>query len=286
MLHRLIGEDIGISTVLQSDLWSVRGDKGNLEQIILNLSVNARDAMSEGGRIIIRTDNVVIDKDYCELYPEGRPGEFIRLSVSDTGAGIESNLLPRIFEPFFSTKGVGKGTGLGLSVVYGIVRQHSGWITVNSIPNHGSTFEVYLPAVKEKVSPHTTEKVSIHGLKGNGEKILVVEDSEGVKKFLKSALSENGYQIFIASNALEAQKIFHRYQGKLDLVFSDVVLPDHSGIELVQTLLKEKPDLKILLSSGYTDQKSQWAVIQNRHFPFIQKPYSLIGLLKTIKRII
>jgi CheY-like chemotaxis protein len=242
--------------------------------------------MPDGGRITIKTDNVVLDEQYGETVPEGRPGMFVRLSVSDTGVGIDPAVLPRIFEPFFSTKLPGKGTGLGLSVVYGIVRQHSGWITVQSTPGAGSTLDVYLPAGKEKVVRASDQRVSLEGLRGNGERILAVEDAEGVQEFLRSALSENGYIVFIASNSTEALSIFRKHRGRFDLIFSDVVLPDKSGIELVEILQKENPDLNILLSSGYTDHKSQWTVIQNRRYPFIHKPFSLYDLLKTVKEMI
>jgi two-component system cell cycle sensor histidine kinase/response regulator CckA len=286
MLHRLIGEDIGISTVLHPDLWTVKGDKGTLEQVIMNLTVNARDALSGGGRIAIKTENAEMDEQYAEAIPEGRPGMFVKLSVSDTGTGIDPAILPRIFEPFFSTKAPGKGTGLGLSVVYGIVRQHSGWITVQSTPGAGSTFEVYLPAGKERIVKAADERVSLEGLRGNGERILAVEDSEGVQEFLRSALSENGYMVFTASNSAEALSIFRKHRGRFDLIFSDVVLPDKSGLELVEILLGENPNLNVLLSSGYTDHKSQWTVIQNRRYPFIHKPFSLVELLKTVKELI
>jgi two-component system cell cycle sensor histidine kinase/response regulator CckA len=286
MLHRLIGEDVGISTVLDPDLWTIRGDKGTLEQVIMNLTVNARDSMPGGGRITIKTENRVLDEHYSEIVPDGRTGKFVTLGVSDTGTGIEPSVLPRIFEPFFSTKAPGKGTGLGLSVVYGIVRQHSGWITVQSTPGEGSTFEVFLPAVKEKVFKHSDENVDLGEYRGHGERILAVEDAEGVQEFLRTALTEYGYFVFTASNTADALSIFRKHLGRFDLVFSDVVLPDRSGIELAEILLKEKPDLKILLSSGYTDQKSQWNIIQNRQYPFIHKPFSLFQLLKTVKQMI
>jgi CheY-like chemotaxis protein len=286
MLHRLIGEDIGISTVFHPYLWTVRGDKGTLEQVLMNLTVNARDAMPKGGKITIRNDNVNVDHDYCIEFPEARTGDFVRLSVSDTGAGIDPRVLPHIFEPFFSTKGPGKGTGLGLSVVYGIVRQHSGWITVSSLNGKGTTFDVYLPTVKEKAATTSDEKISIKDFKGDGERILVVEDAQGIREFLRTALAESGYNAFIASNCAEAKQLFSQHKGRFDLVFSDVVLPDKSGIELVEDLLEKKPDLKVLLSSGYTDQKSQWAIIQNKKMPFLQKPYSLLFLLRLIKEVI
>jgi two-component system cell cycle sensor histidine kinase/response regulator CckA len=286
MLHRLIGEDVGISTVLQPDLWTLRGDKGTLEQVIMNLTVNARDSMPEGGRITIKTENKVLDANYAKTVPDGRPGKFVKLSISDTGVGIDSAIMSRIFEPFFSTKAPGKGTGLGLSVVYGIVRQHSGWITVQSSPGEGSSFDVYLPAVKERIFIRSEEKIDLAEFQGNGERILAVEDAQGVQEFLRMALSENGYRVFTASNTAEALAMYRKHMGRFDLVFSDVVLPDRSGIELAEILLKENPKLKVLLSSGYTDQKSQWNVIQDRKYPFIHKPFSLVHLLKTVKEMI
>jgi two-component system, cell cycle sensor histidine kinase and response regulator CckA len=282
MLHRLLGEDVGISTVLYPRPWTVRGDKGTLEQVLMNLTVNARDAMPKGGKITIRTDNVEVDQDYCIEYPEARPGEFVRISVADTGTGIDQNILPRIFEPFFSTKAPGKGTGLGLSVVYGIVRQHSGWITVSSQQNKGAVFDVYIPAVKDRMPQPPEVHKSAAQLMGHGERILVVEDAVGIREFLRAALREHGYMVFMATGYEEALLLFEKQNRDFDLLFSDVVLPDKSGVDLVDALSKIKPDLKVLLSSGYTDQKSQWKVIQNKKIPFLQKPYSLTQLLTAI----
>ncbi len=286
MLHRLIGEDIDVRTQLQGNLWTIRADKGSIEQVIMNLTVNARDAMVKGGRITIKTENAILRTPNPADRPEARSGDFVLLSVNDTGTGIPEDIRSRIFEPFFSTKGPGGGTGLGLSVVYGIVRQHEGWIEVHSEIGRGSRFDIYFPAVKERIAVTHDTAVSLESLRGNGERILAVEDSDGIQEFLRVALRENGYLVTVASNAEEALRLYSQHRGNFDLIFSDVVLPDQSGIDLVEKLRKEKPGLRVLLSSGYTDHKSQWTVIQERNYPFIQKPYSLIQLLSTIKEMV
>ena len=288
MLHRLIGEDISIKTELDPELWTVQADAGTIEQVIMNLTVNARDAMPEGGEITVKTENVHVDKKYCKTYTYARPGKFVCLMIEDTGVGMDKETIQHIFDPFFSTKGPGKGTGLGLSVVYGIVKQHEGWINVysDSEPGQGSTLKVYLPAVSLKPEEETKKKISLEGLKGSGERILLVEDEEGVRELATIVLGENGYVVYDAANAEEALDIFDKEAGNFDLIFSDVVLPDKGGLQLVDQLLSQKPDLRVLMSSGYTDQKSQWPIIRERGFRFLQKPYALTDLLQAIREAI
>jgi two-component system cell cycle sensor histidine kinase/response regulator CckA len=283
MVHRLIGEDIGISTSLDPDLWAIRADKGTIEQVIMNLVVNARDSMPNGGKLTIRTENARLTPEHAKSMPEARPGPFVRMTVSDTGHGMDPEILSHIFEPFYSTKGPGRGTGLGLSVVYGIIRQHQGWIRVESVVKAGTTFEIVLPAVMEKAKPVQEDTESLAGLQGAGERILIVEDADGVRQFLQTALKENGYTIFSVSTVGEALALYKKEKGRFDLIFSDVVLPDKSGIELIENLLELNPGLNILLSSGYTDHKSQWPRIQQKKFQYLQKPYSLKTLLKTVQ---
>ncbi|MEA1965040.1 MAG: ATP-binding protein [Candidatus Aerophobetes bacterium] len=284
MLNRLIGEDITIETYPKPDLWTVRADAGNIEQVIMNLAVNARDAMPKGGKLIIKTENATLNEDHRQVIPEVRCGKFVCLSVADTGIGMNKEIIQRIFEPFFSTKEIGKGTGLGLSVVHGIVKQHQGWINVDSKPGQGSTFKVYLPAFSVKPEDESKETISLPALQGSGQRILLVEDEEEVRKFVTRALGENGYVVFGAANAKETLDIFEREKGKFHLVFCDVVLPDENGLQLVNQILSRKPELPILLSSGYTDEKSQWSVIHKKGFLFLQKPYALVDLLRTIKK--
>ncbi|HHL40320.1 MAG TPA: hybrid sensor histidine kinase/response regulator [Deltaproteobacteria bacterium] len=283
MLGRLIGEDIAVETDLEPELWAVSADSGNMEQVIMNLAVNARDAMPEGGSIRIRTCNVKLDAASSRAIPYSRPGAFVCLRVEDTGRGMERSLLPRIFEPYFTTKEVGRGAGLGLSVVYGIVKRHNGWINVESEPGRGSLFSIYLPASFEQVEDTTAQEVSLRDLKGGGERVLLVEDEGDVRRFAGRALRENGYVVFDAATAGEAAELFEREDGEFHLVFSDVVLTDRNGIQLVGQLRAVRPGLPVLLCSGYTDHKSQWKSIEEKGYPFLSKPYTLEELLTKVK---
>jgi len=283
MLNRLIGEDITIITDLDSELWYVRADAVNIEQVIMNLAVNARDAMPHGGQLTIKTHNLVLDKKASSVTPESQPGNYVCLSIEDTGTGMDEEILKHIFEPFFTTKAVDQGTGLGLSVVYGIIKQHNGWINVASKLGQGSTFKVYLPAVTLSEEVKFTEEISIQELQGNKKRILVVEDDKTVREFALMALSLNGYMVFGASDAKEAVAIFDREKGEFDLFFSDVVLPDISGVELVDQIRKQKPQMPVILSSGYPDKKSQWQKIKSKGYRFLNKPYDILDLLKSIK---
>ncbi len=286
MLRRLIGEDIDLVTVLDPELERVKADPSRIGQVIVNLAVNARDAMPQGGRLTIKTENVTLDKACCQVLPEARPGKFVCLSVEDTGVGIDEEISQHIFEPFFSTKGE-EGIGLGLAVVYGIVRQHGGWINVYSEPGQGSTFKVYLLAFSlESEEDGTEEVISLQGFKGRGERLLVVEDDPGVRELARRALGENGYVVFEATSAADALDIFEREKGHFHLVFSDVVLPDQTGLQLVDHFLARKPALKVLLSSGYADRKSQWPLICERGFHFLEKPYTLSALLRAVREAI
>ena len=284
MLGRLIGEDIEIHTTLRPDLWTVRADEANAEQVIMNLAVNARDAMPDGGKLTLATDNVALDQAVRAAMPQARPGRFVCLTVTDTGVGMDAQTVQRIFEPFFSTKEPGRGTGLGLSVVYGVVHQHGGWITVSSAPGHGSTFKVYLPASSPDPQEEPHDTPPLDEVQGHGERLLLVEDERALREMARTALASNGYQVMVAANAEEAEAIFAKEEGHLDLVLSDVVLPGKSGIQLADRLLALKPGLRVLLSSGHADRKSQWPVICERGFPFLPKPYSLVALLRAARQ--
>jgi len=285
MLRRLIGEDIRIETALADDLWLVRADRAGIEEVILNLAVNARDAMPDGGRLLIQTENTHIEEAFTRPQTEVRGGEFVCLTISDTGEGMSIETIDRIFEPFFSTKVTGKGTGLGLSVVYGIVKQHNGWVSVSSKPGHGSAFKIYLDRAEGLVSV-PSQNETLHLLKGNGERILIVEDEHRVRRLTDKFLSANGYDVMTAESIVEAGSLFDQEDGRFDLLFSDVVLPDGTGIELADILRKKQPELRVLLSSGYTDHKSQWRMIQEKNIPFLPKPFTLDGLLRAIREAI
>ena len=284
MLGRLIGEDIELITVLESKLNQVKADQGQIEQVLINLVVNARDAMPEGGRINIQTHNVTFDKDVRKIIPESMPGKFVQLTVEDTGIGMDEDILSHIIEPFFTTKK--EGTGLGLAVVHGIVKQHRGWINIYSEPGRGSTFKVYLPAILAEPEEEIKEAVSVETLRGNGERILLVEDELDVRQFAATALREYGYVVFEVASVKEAQRVFEEENHNFDLVFSDVILPDKTGLQLVDEMLLVKPNLRLLLSSGYSDYKSRYSEIKKRRFRFLQKPYGVIELLKSIKEVI
>ncbi len=286
MLDRIIGEDIKIEVRLDPLAYNVKADPGRLEQVIMNLSVNARDAMPEGGKITIRTDNISLDERYCAAIPDAKPGRYLRLTIQDTGIGMDHETMEHIFEPFFSTKNTGKGTGLGLSVVYGIVRQHHGWINVYSEPGHGSSFRIYLPAVSEQLQDKRKKKMASVIARGNGESILIVEDEKLVREMAAGGLAQNGYRVYSANSIKEALELFDKQGHNFDLVFSDVVLPDGNGLHLADRLIKKNRGLKILMTSGYADEKSRWTIIKKRRFPFLQKPYSIPELLNTIHRVL
>ncbi|HDY71923.1 MAG TPA: response regulator, partial [Nitrospirae bacterium] len=286
MLRHLIGEDVDLITVLGPGLACVKADPGQIEHVIMNLAINARDAMPEGRKLTIMTENVTLNKVHCSTIPEARPGDFVCLSVADSGVGMDKEILQHIFEPFFSTKEAGKGTGLGLSVVYGIVKQHGGWVNVYSEPGQGSIFKVYLPAFFATADDKTEETVPLQGLRGNGERILLVEDETEVLEFAVRVLAENNYSVFKAANAKEAMDIFEREKGDFHVVFSDVVLPDKNGLQLVNQLLSHKPGLRVLLSSGYADRKTQWPLIRKMGFRFLQKPYALSDLLLAVREVL
>ena len=210
MLNRLIGEDIFLKVDLASDLKMIKGDTGTLEQLIMNLAVNARDVLPGGGKILLSTKNALLNEEDCKLYRDAKPGEFACLSVQDNGGGIGPTILDRIFDPFFTTKEQGKGTGLGLSAVYGIAKKHGGWINVDSIPDEGTTFKIYLPVISAESNPDQQPVLSQEKFKGNQERILLVEDEEVVRSLLEELLSEKGYKVFPAACAKEALDIFEK----------------------------------------------------------------------------
>ncbi|NDY42115.1 PAS domain S-box protein [Dissulfurirhabdus thermomarina] len=281
MLTRLIGEDITVETDLEPAPWPVRGDAANVDQVIMNLAVNARDAMPEGGVLTLRTRNVRVE-DPPEAAP-GRRGRFVALTVADTGLGMDAETLSHVFEPFFTTKEAGRGTGLGLSVVYGIVQEHGGWIDVRSEPGRGTAFTVYFPAAATAAGPEDRPRADLGGLRGRGERILLVEDEASVRDFAAMALAGNGYEVTAAASGAEARECFESAGGGFDLLLSDVVLPDATGLDLVRDLAARAPGMKVLLTSGYTDQKAQWRHIREAAVPFLQKPFTLEALLAAVK---
>lgn len=289
MLHRVIGEDIQLSLLFEPELKNIEIDPVQIEQVVINLVINARDAMPKGGRIIIKTENVKVDEKYCKDIGEARPGEFISLTVSDTGIGMGQNVLEHLFEPFFTTKDFGKGTGLGLAMAYGIIKQHKGWITVQSKLDEGSEFKVYLPVSSSKDIPRKSEKgdtILLDDYRGNGERILLIEDEEIVRRYASRVLAQNGYNVFEAKDASEAMKIFQTENGDFHLIFSDIILPDKNGIELVQELSLKNTKTKVIFSSGYSDEKSQSELILQAGVEFLHKPYKASDLLIAVRNLL
>ncbi len=288
MLHRLIGENIRLTTGLAPDLKKINADYGQMEQIIMNLAINARDAMPSGGSLHLDTANAVIDDNYCRQVRYAKPGEFVRLTVEDTGGGMDRETVDKIFEPFFSTKAAGKGTGLGLSVVYGVIKQHNGWINVYSEPNRGTTFSIYLPVSEEcEDGQEAVEENRDEGgsgpWRGNGERVLLVEDQPEVRDVVTHALETNGYAVTGAETIARAQACMVQQDMHFDLLFSDIVLPDGNGIDFADAYLRSFPNTKVLLSSGYTEKNVRPEMMREKGFCFLQKPYHIQEMLKIIK---
>jgi two-component system, cell cycle sensor histidine kinase and response regulator CckA len=283
MLQRLIGEDVFIRSELDARLKPVYGSTINMEQVILNLAINARDAMPRGGTLVISTANITVERSDSAVPPATWAGEAVCLTVTDSGGGMDEAVLQHIFEPFYSTKEDGKGTGLGLAVVYGIVQEHRGWVQVESEKGRGSSFRVFLPVYTGAPEERPLPKAAVAHHQGRGERILLVEDQEEVRQIAGAALSTNGYHVVLAEDATAARRIFSEQQANFALIFSDVVLPDQSGVELSMELKTLKPALKILLSSGYTDDKSQLGIIRKQGLPFLAKPYGIGALLEKVR---
>ncbi len=283
MLKRLLGKDIELILEFEKDLWPCKADKTQIQQIIMNLAVNARDAMPGGGKLKIKVENVMIDREYVEINLDAKTGNYILITVEDTGSGIDKEIIGYVFEPFFTTKPPGQGTGLGLSVVYGIVRQHSGWINVYSEKGKGTSFKIYLPAFFESEKVQRVKEKEPVKVKGRGQKILVIEDEESVRKFILTILSKNNYNSLEAQDAKEALNIFE--QEEIDAVICDIILPDKSGIEVVEEFIKKKPDLKIIMSSGYANREKELKKIKEKGWLFLQKPYTSSKLLETLSKI-
>jgi len=285
MLTRLIGEDIKLHTSLDPSLARVKADPGQIEQVIMNLAVNARDAMPSGGNLTIETSNVELDENYAQTHPTVKPGPHVMFAVVDTGTGITAETQARIFEPFFTTKEQGKGTGLGLATVYGIVKQSGGSIWVYSELGHGTVFKIYLPAVSENL----TEKGHATAETGSGfgtETILVIEDEEGVRSLVRHALESRGYKVLETDDAEEAFALCASYEGTIHLLLTDVVMPKMSGPAVAENVTALRPGVKVLYMSGYTDDAIVHHGVLSEGMPFIQKPFSPVTLRKKIREVL
>jgi CheY-like chemotaxis protein len=286
MLRRLIGEDIELTVSLKSDIGPVKADPGQVEQVIMNLAVNARDAMPSGGKLTIETSNNELGREYTRRHPEARPGPYVMLAVSDTGIGMNKEIESHLFEPFFTTKDHGKGTGLGLSTVYGIIKQSNGHIGVYSEPGKGSTFKVYLPRSDDSPEHRKLGEKPTGNLKGS-ETILLTEDEDMLRELAKRVLIRNGYTVLEASHGAEAIKISEQHPDTIHMLITDVVMPGGiGGRELGEKLVSLRPDMEVLYISGYTDS----AIVKNGmldpDISFLQKPFTPDVLTRKVREIL
>ena len=286
MLHRLMGEDIEFSVVIGPELWSVRADPGKVEQVIMNLVVNARDAMPLGGALAISLANRRLDAEFKSHHPEALEGEFVDITVSDTGTGMSEMVLAHIFEPFFTTKAKGKGTGLGLATVYGIVKQSDGFILCQSVAAHGTTFDVFLPRCLDE--PPKQAPALDAGVDGNGgtEKILLVEDDDGVRSLIVSMLSRKGYDVVAMRGGRELFAAYTEPTEEFSLLITDVIMPGMDGRMVADRVRALCPGIKVLFISGYTESSIVRRGVLDEGLHFLQKPFSSAGLLRKIRSVI
>ena len=285
MLGRLIGEDVEVQMALNPHLGPMRGDPTQIEQIIVNLAVNSRDAMPNGGVLTLETDNVTLDGAYARRHVSVQPGSYVMLAVSDTGLGMDEKTQLHLFEPFFTTKEQGKGTGLGLATVYGIVKQSGGNIWVYSEPGHGTTFKVYFPVVQESVeAPAPNQPLS--SPVGGSETILVVEDQDEVRKLICAVLRHSGYGVLESSNGGEALLVCERYRETIHLMVTDVVMPGMSGRELSDRIALLRPAMKVLYLSGYTSNAIVHHGVLDAGILFLQKPFTPLILAQKVREVL
>jgi CheY-like chemotaxis protein len=285
MLQRIIGEDTVLKTSLASDLWPVKTDPTQFEQVIVNLAVNARDAMPEGGELTIETANAVLDETQVAGHYELPAGEYVLLAVSDTGVGMSEEIKTHIFEPFFTTKERGQGTGLGLATVYGIVRQSGGDIWVYSEAGLGTTFKVYLPRTQEGDLPGVGMRYEA-GMPGGSETILLVEDDERVRQLVGQVLIDLGYELLDAGDGQVALQVSAEYSATIDLLLTDVIMPDMNGKVLAEALQRSRAGLKVLFMSGYADEAIARHGVLDPGVAFIQKPLSLVKLARKVRGVL
>jgi CheY-like chemotaxis protein len=287
MLARMIGEDIQVSVSLKADLRLVKADPGQIEQVLMNLVVNSRDAMPDGGRVLIETANVALDESYASGRPEVPPGAYCMLAVSDTGCGMDAHTRLHLFEPFFTTKEAGKGTGLGLATVYGIVKQSGGFIYVYSEVGHGTTSKVYLPQVSENepAALHRAEQPVV--APGGDETILLVEDDKEVASLARLILQTKGYRVMSAGSGEDALALCAKLPGAIDLVLTDVILPGMNGRALADRLHATLgPDLKVLFMSGYTEDAIVHHGVLKSDIAFLPKPFTPNELARKIRDVL
>jgi CheY-like chemotaxis protein len=284
MLARVIGEDVVLHLNTKSPARNIMADLGQIEQVLMNLAVNARDAMPAGGRLIIEISDIELDGEYVKKHEIVKPGPYVMLAVSDTGEGMSKNVMDRIFDPFFTTKEVGRGTGLGLATVYGIVKQHNGYIFVYSEPGKGTTFKIYLPATHEKSRGTQT---AVSGAMPQGtETVLVADDEPDIRNLVLDVLRPLGYHVLLAASGEEALTASDALKGPVDLLLTDVVMPGMDGKKLADELCSRRPDVKVIFMSGYTDDAIAHHGILDSGVILIQKPLTPGVLARKIREVL
>jgi PAS domain S-box-containing protein len=284
LLRPLIGENVEFTTSLAPEAAHTRADAGQLEQVLMNLVVNAKDAMARGGKLTIETRNIVVDENHRRGQTFIRPGHYVLLAVSDTGMGMDKETQSRIFEPFFTTKEKGKGTGLGLSTVYGIVKQSGGYVMVQSEEHRGTTFHIYLPRIEGVAEKHAVPVA--HAAIGGTETVLLVEDEDSVRQLVRDTLAAKGYRVLEAENGEAGMAAAAQHQGKINLVITDVVMPGMGGRELVKQLVQLRPGTKVLYLSGYTEDAIINEGTIERGAAFLQKPFTLQNLSRKVREVL
>jgi two-component system, cell cycle sensor histidine kinase and response regulator CckA len=283
MLRRLIGEHIDLRTNLNPALGHVKADQTQIEQVIINLAVNARDAMPQGGKLMIETSNVDLDEEYARRHPTQRPGSYVLLTIADSGLGMDAETQTHIFEPFFTTKEIGKGTGLGLATVYGIVKQSGGHIWVYSELGQGTIFKIYLPQTEQRVRAEKP-KDSLATPQSNLETILLVEDAEPIRELTRSLLTDSGYKVLEADLPAKAIEIAKTYKGHIHLLLTDMVMPEMNGRALAEKLALIRPEMKVIYTSGYTGFSH--SALLDPDLVFLPKPYTKEALLSKLRQVL
>lgn len=284
MLGRLIGDDVELKSVLRDNLGTIKADPSQLEQVLMNLAINARDAMPRGGKIVIETSNVEIDETYARQHPSTKPGRYVMLTVSDTGSGMDLETQSHIFEPFFSTMAPGQGTGLGLSTVFGIVRQSGGTIAVYSELGNGTTFKIHFPRSDE--APAVMQQEKAKGLRGGTETILLVDDAAPLRRLTRLLLEECGYTVLDSGDPGEALRIAREHKGSLPLMITDVVMPGFSGSVLAERLAAVRPETKVLYTSGYADDAIVQQRVPGQDYEFLEKPFTREDLVLKVRELL